>query len=224
MEITGGYKIALFGGTFDPLHTGHLDVLRAAHDEIDPDRIIVIPTGHSYMKEDAGMYVSPASDRIGMLEEGLKELDFPVEISRVETDREGPSYSVDTVRLVRKSVREEYDRSRSEKGDPKFDSITSDFFFLCGSDTLFNVEKWYEYRKLLEMIVLTVIPRGDDDLDSIMRKKHDLEIRDGARIMVTEFRGPDISSTYIREHIKESPDMIPEGTLEYIREHHLYGL
>ena len=61
MEITRIYNIALFGGTFDPFHMGHYELLKNLNEEITPDRIYIIPTGHPYFKENVGRKVSPAA-------------------------------------------------------------------------------------------------------------------------------------------------------------------
>lgn len=207
MEINAAKRIALFGGTFDPFHKGHLDLLRNVYDEIKPDRIIIIPTGHPYMKEEQGRKITSAGDRVGMVKAGLSDADFPWEISTYEIEKDGPSYSVETVEHIRK---------------PQNDDQNSDLFFLCGSDVLFEIEKWYEFKKLLSQIILTVIPRGTDDTGGIIKQKQKLEEEYGARVVITNFRGKDISSSGIRDNISESEGMLPKGTYEYILEHHLY--
>ncbi len=201
-------KIALFGGTFDPFHRGHLELLENLSEELHPDRMIIIPAGHPYMKETEGRSITPADDRIGMVRAGLSETDLSWEISRVEVDKEGPSYSVETVAEIRASL-------------PEPDAC--EIFFLCGSDVLFGIDKWYRYRQLLAETVLTVVPRGGDDLRKIRARKRELEEREGARIIITKFRGREISSSAIRDDILNNADMLPEGTRRYIREHHLYG-
>ena len=142
-----------------------------------------------------------------MLEAGLKNGSFPYEVSRIEIDRDLPSYTYETIM----SLKEEHD-------------LKDGIYFLCGSDTLFSIGKWYKYRALLDRIILTVVPRGDDDMNKILARKEHLVNITGAKIVITRFRGPDISSSYIREHIAECADLIPEGTYEYIKAHHLYGM
>ncbi|MCR4793433.1 MAG: nicotinate (nicotinamide) nucleotide adenylyltransferase [Lachnospiraceae bacterium] len=211
MEIAGRPKTAIFGGTFDPIHVGHIELLTNIYEEIRPDRIVIIPSGHPYMKEEKGMLITSSEDRIGMLEAGLKSLNLPIEISRIETDKDTPSYSIDTVtELKAKDI---------ETGSRYADG---DYYFLCGSDILFEIEKWHEYEKLLREVILTVTPRGEDDVNVILEKKQKLKKKYGAKILISSFRGRVLSSTLIRENPGEYRDLIPEGVYEYITEHHLY--
>ena len=190
---------------------GHVELLENVYEEICPDRIVIIPSGHPYMKEEKGIRITSCTDRIGMLEAGVKDLDLPIVISRIETDKDTPSYSVDTIAELK-----EKDGETSEK------YADGDYYFLCGSDILFEIEKWHEFEKLLGEIILTVTPRGEDDIEVIRRKKEDLEEKYGARIIITSFRGRVISSTLIRSNPEKNKDLIPEGAFEYIKEHHLY--
>ena len=190
---------------------GHVELLENVYEEICPDRIVIIPSGHPYMKEEKGIRITSSEDRIGMLEAGIKDLDLPIVISRIETDKDTPSYSVDTIAELKETD--------LETGDKYADG---DYYFLCGSDILFEIEKWHEFEKLLGEIILTVTPRGEDDIEVIRRKKEDLEEKYGARIIITSFRGRVISSTLIRKSPDKYKDLIPEGAFEYIKEHHLY--
>ena len=212
MEINRIYNIALFGGTFDPFHMGHYELLKNLNEEITPDRIYIIPTGHPYFKENVGRKVSPAADRIGMTRAGLQGLNIPWEISTVETDKDTPSYSIETIRYFR------------ENGVPdNTDHGHLKIWFMCGSDLLFEIDKWYRYREILSSVTLAVIPRGDDDIDRILPRKKELEESENARIYISKYRGRNISSTMIREDPGKYKSLIPAGTYEYIREHRLYN-
>ena len=224
-------KIAIFGGTFDPFHIGHLELLENVYEEIKPDRMIVIPAGRSYMKEVNGGHVTNAEDRVAMVRAGIAELSFDCELSRYEVDKEGLTYSIDTVMYLKSAYAAE------NPGDVSADNTVEtelqgksagagaepEIWFMCGSDILFTIDKWYESEKLLKNIVLTVIPRGEDDPQKILARKRELEERSGARIFISGFHGKTISSSMIREDIARYADLIPKGTLEYIKEHHLYG-
>ncbi|MBO7361787.1 MAG: nicotinate (nicotinamide) nucleotide adenylyltransferase [Lachnospiraceae bacterium] len=211
MEIAGRPKTAIFGGTFDPIHMGHVELLENVYEEICPDRIVIIPSGHPYMKEKKGIRITSSEDRIGMLEAGVGDLDLPIVISRIETGKDTPSYSVDTIAQL---------KAEDLETDEKY--ADGDYYFLCGSDILFEIEKWYEFEKLLGEIILTVTPRGEDDIGLILEKKKDLEEKYAAKIIITSFRGRVVSSTLIRSNPDKYKDLIPEGTYEYIKEHHLY--
>ena len=211
--MKGVYSIALFGGTFDPFHKGHLELIENLYAELMPDRMMIIPAGHPYMKEDAGRYVTPAVHRIGMTAAGLENLEIPWEISTVEADKDTPSYSIDTVRhFLENGIPEEY-----SGGNVKV-------YFLCGSDVLFAIDRWHEYRELLRLVTLSVVPRGDDDTEKILLRKTELEKTENASIYISRFRGKDISSSLIRGNVERYKKLVPEGTYGYIKEHGLYGL
>ena len=211
MEITRIYNIALFGGTFDPFHMGHYELLHNLNEELHPDKIYVIPAGHPYFKENVGKKVSSASDRIEMTRAGLQGLDIPWEISTVETDKDTPSYSIETIRYFR------------EKGIPKESGAGHlKIWFLCGSDLLFEIDKWFKFEEILSSVTLAVIPRGDDDIEEIMIRKKELEEKYDAKIYISKYRGRNISSSMIRNNPEKCKDLIPEGTYEYICVHHLY--
>ncbi len=228
-------KIAIFGETFDPFHIGHLELLENIHKEIKPDRTIVIPAGHSYMKEANGGKITPADDRVGMVRAGIRSLSFDCELSLYEVEKEGPTYSIDTVRHFKATAGEAAESEAAESeaaeseaaeadGGGKAAEAVPEIWFVCGSDILFTIDKWYEAEALLKSIVLTVIPRGADDMDAILARKRELEETAGARIYISKFRGREISSSMIRDDIMGHADLVPEGTLEYIKAHHLYNL
>lgn len=211
MEITRIYNIALFGGTFDPFHMGHYELLKNFNEEIQPDKIYIIPTGHPYFKEQVGKKVSSAIDRIEMTRAGLEGLDIPWEISTVETDKDTPSYSIETISFFR------------DMGIPKESGAGHlKIWFLCGSDLLFEIDRWFKFEEIISSVTLAVIPRGDDDMDEILARKKELEEKYSAKIYISKYRGRKISSTMIRENPESCKDLIPEGTYRYIREHVLY--
>ena len=190
---------------------GHYELLKNFNEEIQPDKIYIIPTGHPYFKEQVGKKVSSAADRIEMTRAGLQGLDIPWEISTVETDKDTPSYSIETIRYFR------------EKGIPKESGAGHlKIWFLCGSDLLFEIDKWFKFEEILSSVTLAVIPRGDDDIEEIMIRKKELEEKYDAKIYISKYRGRNISSSMIRNNPEKCKDLIPEGTYEYICVHHLY--
>ncbi|MCR4902975.1 MAG: nicotinate (nicotinamide) nucleotide adenylyltransferase [Butyrivibrio sp.] len=197
-------KIGLFGGTFDPFHNGHLSMMKNAYEEAELDKIIVIPTGHPYQKEDLGLKISLPRYRVGMIKNGIEDLDFPCEISEIELEKDRPSYTVETVAYFKDIY-------------PK-----DELFWICGSDVLFGIDKWVNPEKLLKSITLLVVVRGTDTrTDAIDRKKY-LEDKYGARIIITKFKGPDISSTMIKKDITENADLMPKRVYRYIVKNNIY--
>ena len=206
------YNIALFGGTFDPFHMGHYELLINLNRELAPDKIYIIPTGHPYFKEREGKSVSPAAERIDMTKAGLEDLNIPWEISAVETDKDAPSYTIETISYFREEGLPEEATGKELR-----------IWFLCGSDVLFDIDKWHRFREILSLVTLAVVPRGDDDIDQVRSRKKELEEVYDAKIYISGYRGRNISSTMIREDPEGHKDLLPEGTYEYIKEQGLYG-
>ena len=206
-------KIGLYGGTFDPVHRGHVELLQHTYEELSPEKIIVIPAGHPYQKERKGREITPGEHRLAMLRAVLSGAPYPGEISTVEMEANGPSYTADTLDYFRELYPE------------------ADFYWLCGSDILFSITSWWRHREVLAKMILYVIPRGNDDLAQIRRQKAELEEKEGARVVIAGFRGPEISSSGIRELLQggdaegseaELRALLPGPVQDYIRQNGLY--
>ncbi len=196
----------MLGGTFDPVHLGHLELLLHAYEEFGLDRVIVIPTGHSYLKERKGREVTGPEHRLAMLELGIETLrpEVPVEISCCELKRQGPSYTLDTLRELQSDLGEAF------------------IYWICGSDVLFSIEHWWRAEELLPEMILAVIPRGQEDLERIKVQKARLEQEMGAGVEIAAYRGREISSTVIRQDPEGNRELLPEPVYRYILEKGLY--
>jgi nicotinate-nucleotide adenylyltransferase len=175
-------RVGIFGGSFDPVHLGHLILAEAALEELDLDRLIFIPAGVSPFKQDRPHRASP-EQRLAMLRMATSgEPRFSVDDR--EFQRSGPSYTIDTVR----SLMGDYPGVR--------------FLFLIGADNLKDLSEWHEAEELMRLVDFAVFDRGDCDRslvdDSglpVIRRRIDIsstEIRHRAseglsiRFMVTE--------------------------------------
>ena len=214
-------KICLFGGTFDPIHKGHIHIAKNALYEFKLDKVIFVPTGNSYMKKD----VSPAIHRLNMLKIALK--DFPeFEISDIEIKREGYTYTRDTI----KEIKEIYP--------------DAEIYFLIGTDTLFMIEKWVEPEYLFNNLIFIVADRKDKNSKE---KAKELKDKFNADIRFSNCDFYDISSSDIRSKIRElgysefafemkkaseykedkenasfSYRYVIESVFDYIKDNHLY--
>lgn len=128
-------RIGVFGGTFDPIHVGHLAIARAALESVPLDRIIFVLAKRSPLKESAP--VASEADRLAMLERVVAE-ETSFEVSRIELDREGPSYTVDTLEAL---------RSRGE------------LHLIIGSDALADFPRWREAERVATLARLLVADR-----------------------------------------------------------------
>jgi nicotinate-nucleotide adenylyltransferase len=188
-------NLALFGGSFDPVHLGHLLVAQAAKEELGLDRIFFIPAAHSPFKPQS--HASPAADRIRLLRLALCGCNW-AEIDEQEIQRGGVSYSIDTVRDYAK----------------RFPEAT--LFYLIGADNVPTLPKWRDANELAKATEFLVIPRPGQqpmDLPAPFRGK----LLRGFPLAV--------SSSEIRERVKNGlpiRHLVPPAVEEAIRGSGLY--
>ncbi len=206
-------RIGVFGGTFDPIHIGHLAIIRWARAELRLDRVRVVPTGESWQK--AGTKAS-AAQRIEMLRLALSG-DFYAEIDDREVRRSGPSYTVDTLASLR-------DELGSEVA----------LVLILGSDQLHNLASWHHFDKLLGLAHIAVTQREDVRLinfpsavEKLLTEHGRDSLPDAAAGSIVFFRMPmvPVSATVLRRNIAadQAPvELLPAAVLEYINQQQLY--
>ena len=196
MNLTG--RIGLFGGTFNPLHSAHLLVAKAAYEQFELSRVVFIPSGIPPHKEILANVTK--EDRYAMVKRAIAP--FPhFSVSRIEIDRDGPSYTIDTI--------------RSLHGD-----YPQGLCFIVGADLLSQIETWKEPHKLLESVPFLIAPRN-----RVPRELFEAPPFDRARISFLDMEEVDLSSTWVRNQIRRGegiPDCVPEPVADYIEEHGLY--
>lgn len=197
-------NIGIFGGTFDPIHEGHLAVAEGVRAAMNLRRIIFIPTGQPWLKED--LVVSAAADRVEMVRLATAEKDG-FELSTIEVERPGPSYTVDTLEVLRRQLGPE-----------------TNLFFLVGSDALADFPKWKEPHRIIEMCRLIAFGRPGfplPPLDQFERKLPGIS----QRVVFAETPAVDISATEIRSRVASGLSingMVPRAVEQYIKERQLY--
>ena len=195
-------KVAFLGGSFNPPHNGHLMIAENVLKEFGLDEVVFLPLGTPPHKSG----IASAEDRKRMCElliEGKRGLS----VSTIELEREGYTYTFDTLTFLR------------ENHDIK------ELKYIIGTDTLFNIEKWYRHKEVFLLTDFICVPRPGDDLDKAMAKRTELAETYGCRIDMSGFFGPDISSTGIRDDIREGRDVSGKLSPEverYIKEKNLY--
>lgn len=190
-------RIGVYGGTFDPVHLAHLEVARAARDAAHLDKVLFVVSARPPHKRDET--TAEPEQRLTMVEAALEgEPDFAA--SRIELDREGPSYTVDTLR----TLRDLYPDAR--------------LFLIVGEDSLLDLPKWRDPDSILAMADLLVVPRpGIDREPPGMLKGH---------FEMLPFEEHEISSTEIRRRLaagESSDDLLPAGVRGVIDREGLYG-
>ncbi|MBR3307342.1 MAG: nicotinate-nucleotide adenylyltransferase [Lachnospiraceae bacterium] len=197
-------RTGILGGTFDPIHSGHILLLRMAAEAFGLDERLLIPSGVSYLKKDRD--VSSAEHRLKMCRIAAEEAG-DMEVSDMEIKRPGATYTVDTV--------EELKRLYPEK----------ELYLIFGADCLWQLDSWYRPEKILENAVIIAASRSGEDIRKLQQRAEILMRQLGGRIEVMEFPQIDISSTLIRERAASGLDislMVPDGVKEYIMEKGLY--
>ncbi len=197
-------KEGIFGGTFDPIHQGHLIVAEEVASGLGLEEVIFVPAGQPWMKSE--QTVATAVDRVEMVKRAISS-NPQFRLSTVELECSGPSYTVDTVAHLKSSL-----------GDEVV------FFFILGWDTLAGFPLWKEPARLVEMCKLVAVPRPGYSLPDLRSLE---EAVPGFAGSIVLFEGSliDIDSTRIRRRVAKGLSihyLVPDSVEQYIRQHHLY--
>ena len=193
-------RIALFGGTFDPVHNGHLEMARAAADQLNLDRVLFIPAGRPPHKDDSRQ--APYQDRFRMVELACAA-DPRFEASRLEDPTVvgvGKTYSYDTIQRVLATLADE-DR----------------LFFLLGEDAFHELGIWHRLDDVLRLVKFIVVTRPETDTRA--------SALPGARAHWVRSVSNPLSASDIRARLAAGEildEELPPGVGRYIREHGLY--
>ena len=197
-------KIGILGGTFDPVHLGHLIIAEETMSALGLDRVIFVPAGDPWMK--VGIPISPGPNRLAMVLDAVAG-NPAFHVSPVELDRSGPSYTVDTL----EELQEDY-------------GSQTEFFFIIGADALKDFGQWRKPERVLELCTLAVVGRpAQEALDLSVLEAMIPGI--GNRVEMVYGVAISVSSTNIRERIAEDRPirhLVPPVVESYIREHGLY--
>jgi len=200
----GPTRVGVLGGTFDPVHNGHLTIARQIYNEFGLARVILVPSGNPPHKDASAL--APSHHRLGMLFAAARPYPF-MEVSAIETDRGGVIYTVDTLALLKeKHPKEEY-------------------YFIIGSDTLFELTTWKNIEEVFRLTRFICVRRPGDSFLQIVTEISRLAALYGDRISLSSHAGPEVSATQIRKMLKEGRDTagnLPKEVEEYIRQYGLY--
>jgi nicotinate-nucleotide adenylyltransferase len=219
MDSGKGKGIGLLGGTFDPVHCGHLAAAKAVSEALHLDTVIFIPAYQPPHKHHLSL--SPFMHRLAMLELALRP--WPgFQISRMEAERNGPSFTCDTLAELREDT-----------------AADTRLFFITGIDAFKEIHTWKKYKQLLQFADLAVIarpPHDEKSLDSYIQdhfkdhfydqsQKAWISRRESGAIHLVCISPVAISSTEIRKKIELGEGvegLVPDAVAEYIRKKGLY--
>jgi nicotinate-nucleotide adenylyltransferase len=196
-RVTETRRLGVMGGTFDPIHNGHLVAASEVASQFDLDEVVFVPSGQPWQKHDHG--VSPAEDRYLMTV--IATASNPrFSVSRVDVDRPGPTYTIDTLRELRKTY-----------GD------ATDLLFITGADALAQILGWHRSDELFELAHFVGVTRPGHQLA-------DPGFPAGG-VSLIEVPALAISSTDCRDRVRRGEPvwyLVPDGVVQYIAKRRLY--
>lgn len=196
-------KIGIYGGSFDPVHVGHVNAALTFKEELSLDKIIVIPAYQPPHKK--GLAMTPSEHRMNMCNLAFGKLEG-FEVSDIEILRADEGYMADTVAQIREIYPDD------------------ELYLLIGGDMLLYFRKWYAWSKITDEAVIAVAARNWDD-DAALEAEAAVLRSYGAEVRIVPIDVKEISSTAVRETVRRADDissMVPEGVDEYIWDHYLY--
>ena len=191
-------KIAIMGGTFNPIHFAHLVSAEQVRESLGYERILFVPAGQPPHKVQPGLV--SAMHRFQMVLLATEKNPF-FEVSRIELDRVGPSYTIQTIKALRLMYGENLELA-----------------WIIGADSLIEYKIWKDFENVLEQCSLIVTTRPNYNLEQVPT-----EIRD--RVTIVQITGINISATEIRQRIRDKLSiryLVPDSVAFYIDKHELY--
>ena len=196
MSLKG--RVGLFGGTFNPLHNAHLEVARTALEQYELSQIVFIPNGIPPHKERVlGVDKEARYEMVRLAVESIPEFS----VSRIEVDRDGPSYTIDTIRALK-------------------DDYPQGICFIVGADRLLKLDTWKEPHELLRSVPFVIAPRSGVSLDVF-----DVSPFREALIVPLQMEDVDLSSSALRERVQKGEKIrnwVPDAVARYIEERGYY--
>ena len=196
-------RIGLFGGTFNPIHVGHLTIAEEARLSAGLDRVIFIPSGDSYFKDPRK--IASREDRLQMTRLACGDA---YEVSDIETRREGPSYTAVTCRAFREMYPEDA------------------LFLILGADSVLEIDRWRDPGAIFDAVTVLAFTRGGEDAAALRAEADRLREKYRACIDIIDVFTLDVSSSDIRRFIAGGHafrHLVSEPVYRYIKEHKLYN-
>ena len=196
---SGRRRVGVMGGTFDPIHHGHLVAASEVQSSYDLDEVVFVPTGEPWQK--SGSDVSPAEDRY-LMSVIATAANPRFWVSRVDVDRDGPTYTVDTLRDLAAAMPQ------------------ADLYFITGADALAGIFSWRGTEELFDLAHFVGCTRPGYEMDPAA-----LAAIPSDRVDMLEIPALAISSTDCRERQRQGVPvwyLVPDGVVQYITKHRLY--
>ena len=198
-------KIAVMGGTFDPIHFGHLAAAEAVRTELNLEKVLFLPAGRPAHKQNQ-IITEPKSRFIMTALAVANNPNF--EASSLEIERPGTTYTIETIKQLITIYGSE-----------------AEIYFIIGADSVFELPSWYKVRELLRICKIVVVTRPGFDNEVLEQKINELTEEYNGDIYLIEIPSLEISSTDIRDRIKTGKSikyLLPESVESYIKENDIY--
>ena len=197
-------KVGIIGGTFDPIHNGHMTIAEETRVRLSLAKVVFVPAGLQWLKED--VHISAAEQRLQMVRLAIADRPY-FKLSTVDTDRQGPTHTVDTITELQFQL-----------------GVKAELFFILGWDSLAELPKWHEPSRLIRICRLVAVPRpghSAPDLKSLEAAIPGIS----QRVILLDSPRMDTSATAIRLRVAQGLSighLVPEPVERYISEHKLY--
>lgn len=198
-------RIAIMGGTFDPIHYGHLVAAEAVRIRFGLDRVIFIPTGNPPHKKK--IKVTPAEHRYVMAQMAVNSNPY-FDVSRIEMDREGYTYTVDTIKQIQQIL-----------------GCSTEVYFITGADAMLEILTWKNVDELLRLCKFVAVTRPGYRVEDLDYMRNELKVKFNCEVVVIDVPSYAISSTDIRRRIADGYSikyLVPEDVEKYIIKNGLY--
>lgn len=196
-------NIAIFGGSFNPIHNAHIKLASRFIDENNLDVVYFVPTYTTPLKDNSS--VISAKHRYNMCELAIKEFD-KLFVSDVEIERKGTSYSCDTIAHFKELFPD------------------AQLFFIMGADMFLTLESWRNFEYIFENVIILTAPRDDTDYHSLIEKSSEYS-KYSCKVHISKDYIEDLSSTMMRDMIKNNLDVseyMNREVIQYITQNNLY--
>ena len=197
-------RLGIMGGTFDPIHVGHLACAEQVRDVFELDGVVFMPAGDPWMKR--GRSVSAAEDRFAMVKAAVEDNPF-FDASRLEIDRAGETYTVDTLRALRAHYPDNVE-----------------LYFISGADAMHRILEWRDATELARMARLVAVSRPGYEIDDA-RRRYMLTHAAIRHVSVIEATALAVSSTDLREKVRSGRSiryLVPQVVADYVENNGLY--
>lgn len=194
-------KTGIFGGAFNPVHNGHVNLAKEATEQLKLRKLLIIPTFESPHKATKLLPFDTRMEMCKLAFEGISDK-CEVTVSDIERKMGGVSYTINTIRELAKQLPD------------------AQFFLLIGGDMLFSFREWYKYESILKESRVCAVARGGDNFTDMLEFAAEM-----GRVKVLLTSIVDVSSTEIREKLaagKDISELVPQSVAEYIAANDLY--